>query len=375
MCRVMILSVTTGEGHNTAARAIKTYLEAEGAQCCILDAYECVSHTVKVLIDRGYLLGASSMKGCYGLGYRMAEMRHGGADRHTLSRMLHKGYAKKLLGQIEAFRPDVVVTTHCFAGLMLDIIKRSGWAENFRLVGVVTDFTVHPYWDECWSLDALVVANPLLLDAAQRRGFEESRVFGLGIPIDPKFGLEGDRREARLSLGLDADRNTLLVMGGSMGYGHFAKTVREIDGLDLDLQIVCVCGRNLRAKESLENIAASARHRIVPLGFVDYVDRLMDAADLMVSKPGGLSTSESLAKRLPMIVIDPIPGHEKRNREFLVSSGAALAGESSRDVSALVQDFFTSEELRHSLLTAIDNLRRPNSAKDVGDLVMGLCRP
>lgn len=220
----MILSVTTGEGHNSAARAIKTYLEAQGAQCRVLDAYECVSHTVKVLIDRCYLLGASSMRGFYAIGYRMAEMRRGGADRRTFLRAFHTGYAKKLLRQIEEFQPDVIVTTHCFAGLMLDIIKRRGWENHARLVGVVTDFTVHPYWDECWSLDALVVASSLLEDEALKKGFEREKVFGLGIPIDPKFSVERDRTEARASLGMDNEKKVVLVMGGSMGHGHYTRT-------------------------------------------------------------------------------------------------------------------------------------------------------
>lgn len=373
MCRILILSVTAGEGHNSTARAMKAYFDSVGAECRILDAYECVSHPVKKFIDRGYLFAASRMKTGFGIGYRMAEHRHGGADRKTLARLIHTGYAKKLLAEIEAFRPDAVVTTHCFAGLMLDIIRRRGWDKSFRLVGVVTDFTVHPYWDECWSLDALVVASPRLVDMAQARGFDASKVFGLGIPIDAKFAIEGDRRTARASLGLGEDANTLLVMGGSMGHGHFAQTVQRIDELDLDLQIVCVCGRNARAGEKLGEIAKTSRHRILPLGFVGYIDRLMDAADLMVSKPGGLSTSEALAKRLPMIVTDPIPGHEKRNREFLVSCGAALQSDGGREVAGLVQDFFTKEGLRESLLAAIEELRRPDSARDVCELVLGLC--
>lgn len=375
MCRILILSVTTGEGHNSAARAIKTYMEARGAQCCILDAYECVSHTAKVLIDHGYLLGASRMKGLYGIGYRMAEKRRGGADRRTFLRMLHTGYAKRLLRQIEEFDPDAIVTTHCLAGLMLDIIRRRGWKSRAKLVGVVTDFTVHPYWEECTSLDALVVASPLLEDEALNKGFEREKIFGLGIPIAPKFSVEGDRSQARAALGLDAQKKVVLVMGGSMGHGHFARTVRMIDALALDLQIVCVCGRNSAEKKKLEAIAKTSRHSIAALGYVDYVDRLMDAADLIVSKPGGLSTSEALAKRLPMLVMDPIPGHEKRNRDFLVSSGAAMTVSRGSDAAALVQEFFTSEELRQSLFRTIDEIRRPHSTEDIGELVMRLCAP
>lgn len=374
MCRrILILSVTTGEGHNSAARALKVDLEAKGAQCLVLDAYECVSHAAKVLIDRGYLLGASSMRGFYAIGYRMAEMRHGGAERRTPLRMLHTGYAKKLLKRIEEFRPDAIVTTHCLAGLMLDIIRRRGWENDAKLIGVVTDFTVHPYWDECTSLDALVVASPLLAKEALEKGFERERVFGLGIPIDPKFSVEGERRAACESLGLDFGKKIVLVMGGSMGHGHFARTVRAIDSLSLDLEIVCVCGRNNRAKSSLEAYAKSSRHRILPLGYVDYVDRLMDAADLIVSKPGGLSTSEALAKHLPLLVMDPIPGHEKRNRDFLVSHGAAVEVGRGRDVASVVRDFFANEEMRSSLLRTVDQIRRPNSTADIGELVMTLC--
>ncbi len=373
MCRILILSVTTGEGHNSAARALRGYLEGVGAECRILDAYECVSHAAKVLIDRAYLLGASRMKACYGIGYRMAEKRHGGADRRTFLRMFHTGYAKRLFRQIEEYRPDVIITTHCFAGLMLDIIRRRGWESHAKLMGVVTDFTVHPYWDECASLDALVVASPLLEDEARNKGFDKARVFDLGIPIDPKFSAAAERREVRAACGLRPDANTVLVMGGSMGHGHFARTVRMIDALELDLQIVCVCGRNVNAKKKLEAFAKISRHSVLALGFVDYVDRLMDASDLIISKPGGLSTSEALAKRLPMLVIDPIPGHERRNRDFLVGCGVALSADNSRDAAALVRDFFTDDHLRASLCDAIDKVRRPDSTQSIGKLALSLC--
>lgn len=128
----------------------------------------------------------------------------------------------------------------------------------------------------------------------------------MGIPTHPKFAVEIDRAEARRTLGLDAEKTTLLLMGGSMGYGDIAGTVEQLYALDLDFQLIVVCGNNEKARTEVE--ALSQAKKTLVIGWSQEVDRLMDAADVIVTKPGGLTTSESLAKRLPMIIINPIPG-------------------------------------------------------------------
>jgi processive 1,2-diacylglycerol beta-glucosyltransferase len=313
------------------------------------------------------------MKRSFESAYTKAERRKGGPARRTLLRSFFTLYSKALSRRVNEFDPDVIVSTHTFAGMLTDIVRRRSLNEKAKLVGVVTDFTVHPYWEECVAEEALIVANDRLVPDAEKKGFDPARVYGLGIPVEEKYAKSASKEDARLGLGLDPALPCVMVMSGSMGHGRLAKAVREIDGLSVPLQIVCVCGNNSRARRDLEKYRAISKHALTVYGFTHLVDRIMDAADLIVTKPGGLSGSEALAKNLPIVIFDPIPGHEKRNLEFLTAAGAALDADREGSAAECVRRFFSDEGLRSSMKKAAKELGRPDAARDACELVLSLC--
>ena len=372
--KVLIMSVTAGEGHNSTARAMKSYFDAHGTECSILDTYRYVSPAVAKLISEGYLLVSDKLKVAFGAGYRMAEKRRGGTGEKSAARLVNTLFSDDIYDYIDGYAPDAVIFTHPFAGMIMDIMCQRHTVRA-KLIGVLTDFVFHPYWEECLMCDYVITPSPMLNYQAKQKGFDEKSVLALGIPINEKFSRSQPKREMRVKHGLDPAMKTILIMGGSMGYGHMAKTVRDVDRLDIgeDFQIICVCGNNEDMRNKINAYAPSAVRRILNLGFVGYVDELMDASDLIVSKPGGLTTSEALAKRLPMIIVNPIPGQESRNTAFLLNNGAAVAASSTCPVPELVYSLFKNPERIDAMLRNIDILRRPNSAADVCEFTMKLC--
>ena len=373
--RILIMSVTAGEGHNSTAKAMKDYFDRHGAVCTVLDTYKYASPAVAKLISEGYLIVSNKVKYAFQAGYRMAEKRHGGTGELSVARIVNRPFSDELYEFIAGFDPDAVIFTHPFAGMIMDIMAERH-APDTKVIGVLTDFVFHPYWEECRLCDYVITPSPVLDYQARQKGLEPTRVLPLGIPINEKFAKSADKREAREKLGLDPDADTVLVMGGSMGYGHMEKTVRSLDALELPrpMQILCVCGRNDDMKEKIGKLSVQSAHRIEVFGFVDNVDELMDASDCIVSKPGGLTTSEALAKRLPMIIVDPIPGQESRNTEFLLNNGAALASSNTLPVAELAYALLTNPDRMRTIRDAIEVLRRPNSAANVCEFVMRLVR-
>lgn len=374
--KILIMSVTAGEGHNSTARAMKAYFDKCGALCSVLDTYKYVSPAVAKLVSEGYLFVSQKAKGAmFKAGYRIAEKRHGGTGERSTTRFVHTLFTDEIYEYIENSRPDAVIFTHPFAGMILDIMREKHTLEA-KSIGVLTDFVFHPYWEECLMCDYIITPSPMLNYQAKVKGFSEDQILPLGIPIGEKFSTVGDKRAMRESLGLDPNAKTVLLMGGSMGYGHMAKTVRSLDQLDLgeDMQIISVCGNNEEMREKIDHYLKSARHRILNFGYVNNVPELMDAADVIVSKPGGLTTSEALAKRLPLIIVNPIPGQESRNTAFLTNNGAALASSNTCPVAELVYSLFKNPDRMRTLHNAIDILRRPNSAADVCEFTMKLVR-
>lgn len=371
--KILIMSVTAGEGHNSTAKAMRAYFTAHGAECDILDTYGYVSPAIARSINKGYLWVSSKAKGAWKLGYRLAEKRKPKNDEleFTVAQIVNMPFLHEIGDYIRMNCPDAIVFTHPFSGVILDILKREGKI-TVPTVGILTDFIFHPYWEDCTANDYVVMPSPALRFQAYRKGFRDSQIRSFGIPINPKFSTSVPQAEARVRLGLEPGTRTVLLMGGSMGYGNMGKTLAALDGLpeSVGFQIIAVCGNNEKAKAQIESMQTS--RRVLPLGFVDYVDLLMDAADCIVTKPGGLTTSEALAKRLPMIIVNPIPGQETRNAEFLLNSGAAVSANKVCSVDELVCRILEEPQRLSAMRLCIDELRRPDSTRDVCEFVMGL---
>ena len=360
--KVLLLSVTTGEGHNSTAKALKKQFAEMGHECEILDVYLNTSKGLYEIVSRGYLLAVDSMKVIYSKLYEMFENRRKNPHDKGFSRLLNKLISGKTYAKIREYQPDVIIYTHVFAGIMLDVLKQRGELST-PCMGIVTDFVMHPFWEEVLRSERIVIPNEVLVPSAMRKGFKREQILPLGIPIDEKFSLTHDRAEIRLSLGLDANKRTVLLMGGSMGYGNIADTIRDLDRSEIDMQIICVCGNNIRAREEIDSIKTVKR--VLNLGYVNNVDELMDASDCIVTKPGGLTTSETLAKRLPMIICNPIPGQEERNTEFLQNNGTAIAVGGAFSLSDALTMMFANPKKTENMKECIDFIRKPHSTRDI----------
>lgn len=366
--KVLILTVTAGQGHNTTAKAIGNYLETIGIQSIVLDTYYYINKLLGNTVSKGYLVSVNA-KTAYKKAYRKLEQRKKNSYKISASRVTNVFLSHKLRKFMSIYEPDVIVCTHIFAGMIIDVMKQLN-ETNAKTIGILTDYTIHPYWEETLRFDYFVVPNEFITIKAMKKGFDAHQVLPLGIPILPKFNNELSKIEMYNKLGLDEDKHTILLMGGSMGYGHMERIVDELDKSDLNLQIISVCGNNMHMKETIDNKRLSKK--IINLGFTDNIDELMTAADCIITKPGGITTSEALAKRLPMIIINPIPGHEDRNTEFLLNQGAAMAVTSTFPLDEVLHQMFDNPHRINHMREAIDTIRKPNSTIDICEFVKSL---
>ncbi len=370
--KVLVLTVTAGEGHNATAAAIQKSFEERGVECRVLDTCLHINPGLYLLIAKGYLLCATNLKKAYAYVYGKLEHREF-KDKNSYTpsptRTSYRIVKKKIEKYITEYAPDAIVYTHVFAGALLDVIAEKK-PLGARTVGILTDFAPHPFWEETLRTDRVVIANDLISPSLERKGLLREQLLPIGIPIRPQFAESVPREEARRELGLDPNLPTLLLMGGSMGYGSLAKTLAEVDKLDTPLQVICVCGRNEKAKAEIDKM--TFQKKVLAFGYTDKISLLMDASDCIVSKPGGLTTSEALAKRLPMIICNPIPGQEDRNAEFLLNAGVAVTLSKTASLSDVVYQLFHNPERIELMKKNIDLIRRPHATRDLVDAVFSL---
>lgn len=360
--RALVLSITAGGGHNATGKAICAYLESIGCEAEMLDTFNYVNRILGETVSKGYLITASKTKLLYKSGYRLAEKRRKSKTDASPVRVSADIMSEKLLKFINSYDPDVIICTHIFAGIILDVLKKKRETKA-KCIGILTDFAFHPFWEEGLNLDYVVVPNKLLTAQALKKGFSENQILPLGIPIHPKFSQKLSKAEARAKIGLDLNKPTVLLMSGSMGYGNIEQTVNLLDRVPYDFQIITVCGNNSTAKAKIDEMRT--KKRVLNLGFVDYVDVLMDASDCIITKPGGLTSSEALAKGLPMIIVNPIPGQEDRNTEFFVNNGVAMAVSPTLPLDEVMYHLLSEPKRLEIMSESIKLIAKPNSTKDI----------
>lgn len=370
--KVLFLSNTAGQGHHSTAKALMEYLGSRSVKCRALDTYEYVSHTLYKTIANGYLMATSIAPTAYGGVYRALEKKRKNVSMTSVSNIANSIMSIKLSKFLERkFMPDVIVCTHVFSAQMVNVMKAKNRL-NIPVIGIVTDYTIHPFWQDCGSIDYVVTASELLTQQAVERGIDKKKILPLGIPISPKFSRTIPKDDARRQLGIETNKFTVLLMSGSMGYGNLAKELIGIDRLDHDFQVIAVCGNNKHAKAKIDGMVT--RKKVYSYGFVNNIEIMMDAADCIITKPGGLTSSEALAKNLPIIMVNPIPGQEERNVEFLLNNGLAVKVTGTFPVSEALYQLFLFPEKLENMRRNTKLVGKPYATRDLCEFIMKLAK-
>lgn len=361
----LIFSITTGQGHNQTAKVLSEQFNASGIECSYMDVFEYINPLLAESVSKIYLASSKNLPKIYGKIYRMCEKRPV-EPVVELPKITTSILARKLLKMVKDEAPDFIICTHVFAALLVSYLS-SKLNKDIKTIGIITDFTIHPYWEDT-DLDYYITPSDILTNQGTKKGIAAEKFKPFGIPIDPKFAQKRSREDALDALGLP-NKTTVLVMSGSMGFGNMEEEILALDRLDIDFQIVAICGNNSKQEKAIENL--QTEKSVFAYGYVNNVDVFMDAADCIITKPGGLTTSEALAKELPMIMSNPVPGQEDRNVEFLLNAGAAIKISSTYPIDDAVMQMF-SHDRRKFIIAATKALGRPNATADLVDFVKSI---
>jgi processive 1,2-diacylglycerol beta-glucosyltransferase len=366
---VLFLSASVGEGHTAAAQAVSSALveRMPAAKCEVVDSYRYASNVFHRVASNGYIGIVKLLPQLYKFAYDQAERA---TKISAFKTWLHRYTALNLRQLVSELQPDVVVCTHAFPCGVMAQYKRE-FADAPPVVGIVTDFVVHPFWIHR-NIDRYAVATAAMRQTLVSRGVPPNRVVVTGIPIDCRFAHATTKRRARQLIGIAPDVTTLLLMGGGLGIGPLENALIAIDRLKAHVQTVVVVGKNKNLEKRLKDVAKGLHHRVKVAGFVENVYDYMRAADVLVSKPGGLTSSEALVTELPIIMLRPLPGQEERNTRYLEERGVGIRVERSRELTEALERLLKSpaalEKMRHSA----SGLAHPEAAQSVASMIEGL---
>lgn len=364
--KVLILSVSVGAGHMRAAEAIKKACGALApeAEVVILDTFHYANPFLEKVVLGTYMEMLKVTPDLYGYLYRKAERGQplSGRGKVEFNRFLSILSAPRLTTYIKSFEPQIIICTHPFPLGIISYMKRLG-KYNGLVMATITDFTIHSFWIFP-HVETYIIGSEALISQCEQSGIEKKLVRATGIPIDPDFNKPYDKRLLRLELGLDPDLTTILVMGGGLGMGPLLSAVNSLGSGNNRLQLIVISGTNKLLYERLARAVPSLSCPIQLYGYVNNIHQLMAASDLMVGKAGGLSCAEAFALGLPMFIVDPLPGQEERNTEFICAMQAGVRVE-EKDLAEVITSYLHEEKRLAGLAGAALKLGKPEAAYEV----------
>ena len=373
MKKILIFYASYGGGHLSAANSIKQYIDDNFSDCetKLIDCMLYVNKPINRITTTAYKEMVKKFPWAWGEVYSHSQK---GPIAH-ISSTANNLLAKKLLKLLKEYNPDIVISTHPFGSQMVSYLKRKALIEC-SLSTIITDFAPHEQWlvgKE--QVDYFFVSHEKMREKIINSNIPESKVFSTGIPLSNKFLMHYNKVSVMKSFGLNPNKPVILFFGGGeFGLGReqtikiFKSFIQHIN----NNQIVAIAGKNEKLKEAFSSIVHSLQVEDVVkvLPYTNQVPELMSISDLVVTKPGGLTTTESLVSGLPIIAINPIPGQEEENAKFLENAGVAIWLKKHNDYDEIVKNLLSDRDKLHKMKVNTKLLAKKNSTRDICNIIL-----
>jgi len=369
MTKLAILSVSAGAGHVRCAQALQEAAEARGLEVRHVDVMEMVPRVFRKIYAEAFLTLVNRNPALWGYLYHSSDRVRPDTILNRLRAKIEQLNTRALTAFLHDWQPDYVICTHFLPAALLARLRRKGSFVVPTWV-VVTDFDVHALWVQ-QGLTGYCAAAEEIAWRMRDRGLTGGQIAVTGIPIHAAFRQELSRSVCAAEAGIDPGKTTLLLMSGGHGVGAIDVIAKRILEIDADFQLLALAGRNAELLGRLHALASLHPGRLFPFGFTNTIERLMSCADIAIGKPGGLTTSECLAKGLPLLVVSPIPGQEERNADYVLEHGAAMKAHDVAGIEYRLRRLAADPGRLIGMKAAASRLGRPRAADAVLDHVLG----
>ena len=369
---ILIFTASTGGGHKRAAAAIKAKINDISPQTnvTVIDGMKAIGKVYNKAVTKGYHIMATKTPEFYGKMYRLTD------EKKPVAKAIMKSnemYANKLLESIEEYDPDIIIICHPFITNMVSYLKEKGKLD-VKAISLITDYDSHRTYISPY-IEAFVLAEPQMAKKLlEEYKVPKSKIYPLGIPTFDSFAKNETREELCKRERLDPEIPTVLLMAGSFGVTGVLDFYEQLAQTGENIQMIVITGRNIKLfdhfDKKIQELDSSRNTKL--LYFVDNVEDYMHIADLIVTKPGGLTVTESIACHLPMAIYSAYPGQEEDNVDFLLNQNAAVLIDKKNGAKQIIE-LLNSPEKLNEMRENCKKLALPNAAEDIFNLAKELC--
>jgi processive 1,2-diacylglycerol beta-glucosyltransferase len=361
--------ITEVSGHHSAANAVEKALKMlePSTQILSINAFNYTNPISEKIVNRLYMSVIKQTPKIWDYLYDNPSVIR---SLESLKKSIHKFNYTKLRKLFDRFKPDIVACSQAFpCGMVADYKKSFG--SDMTLIAVLTDYVPHSFW----LYDTVNYYISPSEEAGRRlinKGIAPNRIKSLGIPFDPKFIQPISKDESLRKLGLKPQVPTLLIMGGGQGLGPIKAIVESLEKMPGELQEIIVTGTNKKLYSSLRRKLKKLKKKVLLFGYANNIGELMSVSDIIITKPGGITTAEALAKGLPMIIVNPIPGQEENNARYLTEMEAAIQTDEPREMNRLIEELLYDQMRLNNMREAACRIAKPSASMDIAKLILSL---
>lgn len=366
--RIILMYISEISGHHSATLAIEKALKmlSQDTKVLNINGFHYTNPISEKIVNRIYTTIIKKTPKVWDYVYDNPKIKN---KLERFQELIHKLNSSKFKKLFDEFKPDVVVCTQAFpCGMVADYKKT--YNSKIPLIAVLTDYVPHSYWLYD-NVDYYISPSEEVSSRLIKKGVPDYKIKSSGIPFDPSFNQVLDKNRIIERLNLNPDLKTILIMGGSQGLGPIKTIVKSLEKVRLAIQEIIVTGTNKKLYKSLEKEIKDYKKRILLYRYVNNINELMEVSDIIVTKPGGITTQEALAKRLPMVIVKPIPGQEMNNTLYLMKQQAAIKIDNPKFANEVIEDLLliNPEKLKH-LSEFAGRIAKPDAALDIARFIL-----
>ncbi|MFH1441728.1 MAG: glycosyltransferase [Candidatus Omnitrophota bacterium] len=367
--RIILMYISEVSGHHSATIAVENAIKTLSPDTKVLNinTFNYTNPISEKIINRLYIGIIKATPGIWDYLYDNPKV----AKKLTrIKNTVHKFNSPKLKKLFDSYKPDVIACTQAFPCGMVADFKRSSNCK-IPLVGILTDYIPHSYWVYN-TVDYYITPSEEISQRLINKGVEPQKVLSLGIPFDPKFNNVIPKGTILKQLGLNPQILTILIMGGGQGLGPIKTIVNSLEKMSLNIQEIIVTGTNKKLFKALKKKAKKSKKKIIPFGYSNKIEEFMAISDIIITKPGGITSAEALSKKLPMIIVKPIPGQETSNTAYLIEKQAAIKIDDPKKVNLVIEDLLLHREKLSHLADSAEKISKPNASFDIAKYLINL---
>ncbi len=364
---ILFFTVSAGEGHNQVARTVAEKIKQTDPnhKVEVIDTFNYVHPSLHKIVFEAYIKSIKYIPTLYGFIYRRSEVTDNSIV--DVSEFLNKVVlSRKFTRLLADFRPDVIICTHPFPAEALSAMKRKGKID-VPLITILTDYTIHPSWINK-EIDYYIMPSENFIHEFQYWQIPSERTRFFGIPIDEKFANTYNRQEVCEKLNV-SNTFTALIMGGGLGLGNITETLDYLFTYNINMQIIAIAGKN---QELYRYLSLINRENLKVFGYVSNIDELMSVSDIIITKPGGITVTECLAKELPIIVSWNLPGQEERNMEFILNNGIGMVAASPNSLISCINLLKDNPDRYQTIRNNMAKIRKPHATQDIASFILSM---